>query len=63
MGLAPSQGNGWVRFQPALSRKVGQILTGVDKVRVELARWRNDYNHHRPCLGLGWLTPAEFANQ
>ena len=30
MGLAPSQGNGWVRFQPALSRKVGQISTGVD---------------------------------
>ena len=32
MGLAPSQGNGWVRFQPALSRKVGQISTGVDRV-------------------------------
>ena len=30
MGLAPSQGNGWVRFQPAPSRKVGQISTGVD---------------------------------
>ena len=30
MGLAPSQGNGWVRFQPALTRKVGQISTGVD---------------------------------
>ena len=32
MGLAPSQGNGWVRFQPAPSRKVGQISTGVDTV-------------------------------
>jgi len=31
MGLAPYQGNGWVRFQPAPSRKVGQISTGVDK--------------------------------
>ena len=30
MGLAPSQGNGWVSFQSALSRKVGQISTGVD---------------------------------
>jgi hypothetical protein len=30
MGLAPSLGNGWVRFQPAPSRKVGQISTGVD---------------------------------
>jgi hypothetical protein len=30
MGLAPSQGNGWVRFKPAPSRKVGQISTGVD---------------------------------
>jgi hypothetical protein len=32
LGLAPAQGNGWVRFQPALSRKVGQISTGVDTV-------------------------------
>jgi hypothetical protein len=31
--IAPSQGHGWVRFQPALSRKVGQISTGVDKDR------------------------------
>ena len=30
MGLAPFQGKKWVRFQPALSRKVGQISTGVD---------------------------------
>jgi hypothetical protein len=30
MGLAPSQGNGEVRFQPARSQKVGQISTGVD---------------------------------
>ena len=30
MGLAPSLGNGWVRFQPARSRKVGQISTGVE---------------------------------
>ena len=29
MGLAPFQGKKWVRFQPAPSRKVGQISTGV----------------------------------
>jgi len=33
MGLAPSLGNGWVSFQPAPSRKVGQISTGVDSDR------------------------------
>jgi hypothetical protein len=32
MGLAPFQGKKWVRFQPALSRKVGQISTGVDNI-------------------------------
>ncbi|OCP35785.1 hypothetical protein BC360_27255 [Ensifer sp. LC163] len=24
-------------------------------------RLRSDYNDHRPHSGLGWLTPAEFA--
>jgi len=28
---SPSLDNGWVRFRPALSRKVGQISTGVDR--------------------------------
>ena len=36
MGLASSLGNGWVRFQPALSRKVGQISTGVDNGAADL---------------------------
>ena len=35
MGLAPSQGKKWVRFQPAPSRKVGQISTGVDNALAE----------------------------
>jgi len=38
------------------------LFTTLHQVRVELAAWRNDYNHHRPHSGLGWLTPSEFAN-
>lgn len=37
------------------------LFTTLHQVRVELASWRNDYNHHRPHSGLGWLTPSEFA--
>jgi putative transposase len=36
-------------------------FTTLHQARVELANWRNDYNHHRPHSGLGWLTPSEFA--
>ena len=35
MRLAPYQGKKWSRFQPARSRKVGQISTGVNN-----AVWR-----------------------
>jgi hypothetical protein len=35
MGLAPSQGKKWIRFQQARSQKVGQISTGVDNRRVD----------------------------
>jgi len=38
------------------------LFTTLHQARVELAQWRNDYNHHRPHSGLGWLTPSEFAN-
>jgi putative transposase len=37
------------------------LFSTLDQARVELATWRNDYNHHRPHSGLGWLTPSEFA--
>ena len=37
------------------------LFTTLHQARVELASWRNDYNHHRPHSGLGWLTPSEFA--
>jgi putative transposase len=37
------------------------LFSTLHQARVELAKWRNDYNHHRPHSGLGWLTPSEFA--
>ena len=37
------------------------LFTTLHQARVELAIWKNDYNHHRPHSGLGWLTPSEFA--
>jgi putative transposase len=37
------------------------LFSTLRQARVELANWRNDYNHHRPHSGLGWLTPSEFA--
>jgi putative transposase len=37
------------------------LFSTLHQARVELANWRNDYNHHRPHSGLGWLTPSEFA--
>ena len=36
-------------------------FTTLHQARAELESWRNDYNHHRPHSGLGWLTPSEFA--
>jgi putative transposase len=37
------------------------LFSTLFQARVELATWRNDYNHHRPHSGIGWLTPSEFA--
>jgi putative transposase len=37
------------------------LFSSLAQARIELAVWRNDYNHHRPHSGLGWLTPSEFA--
>jgi putative transposase len=33
----------------------------LNQARSTLSTWCNDYNDHRPHSGLGWLTPAEFA--
>ncbi len=37
------------------------LSSSLHQARVELATWKNDYNHYRPHSGLGWLTPSEFA--
>ena len=37
------------------------LFSSLHQARVELATWKDDYNHHRPHSGLGWLTPSEFA--
>jgi putative transposase len=37
------------------------LFSSLTHVRSALSSWRNDYNDHRPHSGLGWLTPAEFA--
>ena len=37
------------------------LFSTLHQARVELATWRNDYNHHRPHSGLGSRTPSEFA--
>ena len=39
------------------------LFTTLHQARVELATWRNDYNHHRPHSSLKGQTPAEFANR
>ena len=44
------------------SIRVNETLsTSLTHARSALSRWCNDYNDHRPHSGLGWLTPAEFA--
>jgi putative transposase len=37
------------------------LFSSLAQVRVALARWRTDYNDHRPHSKLGWKTPSEFA--
>ncbi len=41
----------------------GAGFTSIARTRVELAVWRNDYNHTRPHSSLNGLTPKEFAAQ
>lgn len=38
------------------------LFTSLSEARQALAAWKHDYNTSRPHSGLGWLTPAEFAN-
>ncbi len=37
------------------------LFSSLPHARSALLNWRSDYNDHRPHSGLGWLTPAEFA--
>lgn len=37
------------------------LFSSLNQARSALLSWRRDYNDHRPHSGLGWLTPAEFA--
>ncbi len=37
------------------------LFSSLSHARSALSNWRSDYNDHRPHSGLGWLTPAEFA--
>ncbi|UJL80381.1 IS3 family transposase (plasmid) [Agrobacterium vitis] len=37
------------------------LFSSLNHARAGLSNWRGDYNDHRPHSGLGWLTPAEFA--
>jgi putative transposase len=32
-----------------------------DHLKLMREQGQNDYNHHRPHSGLGWLTPSEFT--
>jgi putative transposase len=38
------------------------LFSSLAHAKAELAAWKHDYNTERPHSGLGWLTPAEFAN-
>ncbi|MEO0883228.1 MAG: transposase, partial [Pseudomonadota bacterium] len=35
-----------------------EVFDSLSHARKILARWRHDYNHHRPHSSLGGLTPA-----
>ncbi|MGO7403826.1 IS3 family transposase [Rhizobium ruizarguesonis] len=37
------------------------LFSSLAHARSALSNWRSDYNDQRPHSGLGWLTPAEFA--
>ncbi len=37
------------------------LFSSLTHARSALSNWRSDYNDHIPHSGLGWLTPAQFA--
>lgn len=50
-----------VQWSPARRTPDETLFTTLAQVRVQLGRWRADYNDTRPHSRLGWQTPAEFA--
>ena len=40
-----------------------EVFDSLAHARQVLARWRHDYNHHRPHSSLGGLTPASHASR
>ena len=38
-------------------------FTSLEHARVEIERWRREYNEERPKKSLGGLTPAQYAKQ
>ena len=38
------------------------LFEGLDHTRIELARWKTDYNYVRPHTSLGGQTPIEILN-
>ena len=37
------------------------LFASLVDARIEINKWRNDYNHHRPHSALGNIPPAEFT--
>ena len=38
-----------------------ELFLSLEEAKYVAERWRLDYNHHRPHILLGWMTPAAFA--
>ena len=39
------------------------LFSSLNDAREELAKWREDYNYHRPHSSIGNLTPSEFVEK
>jgi putative transposase len=37
------------------------LFASLVDARIEISKWRNDYNNERPLLALGNIPPVEFA--
>ena len=39
------------------------LFASLVDARIEISKWRNDYNNERPHSALGNIPPAEFARK